>query len=136
MSEMIPKEEPSSEACDFDEVKDENTQLLLDLANLCYRQDRKDVENILLLGMSGAGKSALVNTVIKVIAGKYIPKAHVGKGTAASKTLCLTRYDSLFSLLFTCTYNKCTNVMSSLKKINPSSLKKSLKFDLMIKNST
>jgi predicted GTPase len=65
---------------------------MIDIAHLCNRRDRSKVENIFLLGKSGAGKSALVNTVIKVISGKYTPKAKVGAGTTQSKTLNLERY--------------------------------------------
>ena len=76
---------------DDEKVRCENTELMIDIARLCNRKDRSKVENIFLLGRSGAGKSALVNTLIKVIAGQYIPKAKVGAGVTQSKTLTLER---------------------------------------------
>ncbi|XP_053372584.1 uncharacterized protein LOC123561133 [Mercenaria mercenaria] len=90
--EFKPYEREAVEA--EENVRSENVQLLIDIAHLCNRKDRTRVENIFLLGKSGAGKSALVNTVIKVIAGKYLPKAKVGAGVTQSKTLTLERYKS------------------------------------------
>lgn len=79
---------------DFDRMCNENIQLLMDIAQLCNSKERKNVENIFLLGKVGAGKSALINTVIKALSGKYMPRAKVGKGVGASKTLTLNRYVS------------------------------------------
>lgn len=90
------KEVNAMEANDIDEdsFRNENVQLLKDIAQLCNREDRKSFENILLLGMVGAGKSALVNTLINAVSGSYIPKAKVGAGLRQSKTFTLNRYES------------------------------------------
>ena len=76
---------------DDERIRNENTELLIDIAHLCNRKDRSKVENIFLLGLVGSGKSSLVNTLIKAIAGKYIPKAKVGTSSAQSKTLTVER---------------------------------------------
>ncbi|KAH3800537.1 hypothetical protein DPMN_154170 [Dreissena polymorpha] len=55
--------------------QEENAELICEIAELCNRPDRKDPEVLLLLGSVGAGKSALVNTIIKAMTGKYIHKA-------------------------------------------------------------
>lgn len=83
-----------TEIMEEEEVRRQNLELLIEIAKLCNRRDRKHVENIFLLGKPGAGKSALINTVIKVLAGKYIPKAAVGAGVRQSKTLTLESYKS------------------------------------------
>ncbi|XP_053372570.1 uncharacterized protein LOC123544591 isoform X2 [Mercenaria mercenaria] len=77
-----------------EEIRRENKQLLKEIAGLCNRRDKTDVEKILLLGKIGAGKSSIVNTIIKALSGKYIPKAKVGKGSTQSKTFTLERYIS------------------------------------------
>ncbi|XP_052222385.1 uncharacterized protein LOC127838595 [Dreissena polymorpha] len=74
---------------DKTKVLEENTALLLEIAQLCNRPDRKTPEVLFLLGATGVGKSAMVNTIIKALCGKYFPKARTGHGLAATKTLTL-----------------------------------------------
>ncbi|XP_052220719.1 uncharacterized protein LOC127837564 isoform X2 [Dreissena polymorpha] len=74
---------------DKTKVQEENTALLLEIAQLCNRPDRKTPEVLFLLGATGVGKSAMVNTIIKALCGKYFPKAKTGHGLAATKTLTL-----------------------------------------------
>lgn len=90
----VIKEDVEKEENGDEQIRQENIELMIEIAHLCNRRDRSKVENIFLLGRSGAGKSALVNTVIKVISGKYTPKAKVGAGGTQSKTLNLERYKS------------------------------------------
>ncbi|XP_053372577.1 uncharacterized protein LOC123560126 isoform X2 [Mercenaria mercenaria] len=84
----------NQEETDIEEIRRENVELLTEISQLCSRKDRTRVENIFLLGKIGAGKSALVNTVIRAIAGKNIPKAKVGQGRTQSKTFTLERFES------------------------------------------
>jgi len=56
-----------------------------------FSPDRRKPEVVLLLGTSGSGKSALINTVVRAISGKHYEKALLGHGIAASKTLTLQR---------------------------------------------
>jgi predicted AAA+ superfamily ATPase len=82
---------------DLEAVVEENKELLDHIDWLCNSWDREDVERILLFGNIGAGKSSIVNTIIKALSGKYIPKAKVGQGSTQSKTFSLERY---YYLLF------------------------------------
>ncbi|XP_045209314.2 uncharacterized protein LOC123561157 isoform X2 [Mercenaria mercenaria] len=86
--------EMEAETTEHEEIRRENEQLLEEIAGLCNRRDKTDVEKILLLGKIGAGKSSIINTIIKALSGKYIPKAKVGKGSTQSKTFTLERYTS------------------------------------------
>ncbi|WAR30850.1 hypothetical protein MAR_033392 [Mya arenaria] len=44
------------------------------------------------LGTPGSGKSAMVNTIVKALCGKFYSKAVTGKGDALTKTLTLQRF--------------------------------------------
>ncbi|XP_052216692.1 uncharacterized protein LOC127834714 [Dreissena polymorpha] len=68
-------------------IREENTDLICEIADLCKRPDRTGPEVILLLGSVGVGKSAIVNTIIKAMTGKHYHKAKTGRGNTASKTL-------------------------------------------------
>ncbi|XP_060564760.1 uncharacterized protein LOC132723977 [Ruditapes philippinarum] len=70
----------------------ENRKLLTEIENLCSNTRRK-VENVLLIGKVGAGKSSLINSVRKALTGQYIPKAPAGKGSSSSKTKALERFE-------------------------------------------
>ncbi|KAH3808752.1 uncharacterized protein LOC127833722 [Dreissena polymorpha] len=65
-------------------IRKENAQLISEIADLCNRPDRKDPEVLLLLGSVDVGKSAMVNTIIKAMTGKYFHKAKTGSGNEAS----------------------------------------------------
>ncbi|WAR30849.1 hypothetical protein MAR_033391, partial [Mya arenaria] len=78
-------------AKDLEKVKERNNDLLLSIAQLCKRPNRTYPEVVFLLGLPGAGKSAIVNTIVKALCGKFYSKAVTGKGHAVSKTLILQR---------------------------------------------
>jgi predicted GTPase len=82
---------------ELEAVLEENKELLVHIDRLCNSWDRENVERILLFGNIGAGKSSIVNTIIKALSGKYIPKAKVGQGSTQSS---LERYYYLFIYLF------------------------------------
>ncbi|XP_060553820.1 uncharacterized protein LOC132714911 [Ruditapes philippinarum] len=75
-------------------VDQENENLLTEIEQLCSRTNRS-VENILLIGKVGAGKSSLINTIGKAFSGKYISRAEAGKGSSSSKTKTLGRFESV-----------------------------------------
>ncbi|XP_052789235.1 uncharacterized protein LOC128224359 [Mya arenaria] len=77
---------------EFEKVKERNTDLLIQIAQLCNRPDRTYPEVVFLLGTPGAGKSAMVNTMVKALCGKYYSKALTGKGQAQTKTLTLQSF--------------------------------------------
>jgi ABC-type lipoprotein export system ATPase subunit len=52
----------------------------------------RDAEVIMLIGQSGAGKSAMLNTVHMVLTGENFPYARQGAGHAQSVTLDIERF--------------------------------------------
>ncbi|KAK3585097.1 hypothetical protein CHS0354_004288 [Potamilus streckersoni] len=56
-----------------------------------FKSQRK-VKNILLLGLPSAGKSSLINSLVSLILGKYIPVASVGQGDQLTHTYAAHRY--------------------------------------------
>ncbi|XP_052787732.1 uncharacterized protein LOC128222686 isoform X1 [Mya arenaria] len=72
-------------------TKDGDTiKLLKEIESLCQRSKQPEV--ILLLGDVGAGKSSLVNTVIRALTEQHLPRAKTGRGGAHSKTVTLQRF--------------------------------------------
>ncbi|WAR31247.1 hypothetical protein MAR_033789 [Mya arenaria] len=53
-------------------------KLLKEIESLCQRSKQSEV--ILLVGDVGAGKSSLVNTVIRALTEQHLPRAKTGKG--------------------------------------------------------
>ncbi|XP_053372581.1 uncharacterized protein LOC128546265 [Mercenaria mercenaria] len=77
------------------DVEEENAALFDKIIKLLKRSDRKkNAEVIMLIGRIGAGKSALINTIQKVLTGEYYPIAQMGSGKAQSVTLDLERHDN------------------------------------------
>ncbi|XP_052224579.1 uncharacterized protein LOC127840136 [Dreissena polymorpha] len=74
--------------------REENVELICEIAELCNRPDRKDPEVLLLLSSIGAGKGAMVTTIIKAMTGKYFHKAKAGHGNVASKTLAFEWFEN------------------------------------------
>jgi predicted GTPase len=75
-----------------DDIRRKNEELLDKILQRCERSDREGPEVIMLIGRSGAGKSALINTIHQVITGEYYKIAKHGSGHAKSVTLDLGRY--------------------------------------------
>jgi predicted GTPase len=50
------------------------------------------LENILLIGTAGCGRSAFINTVHKALSGRYIMKAKCGFGECSSLTRTFQRF--------------------------------------------
>ncbi|XP_045208350.2 uncharacterized protein LOC123560161 [Mercenaria mercenaria] len=73
--------------------EDENETSLSGIFDLLESPDCESPEVILLIGRSGAGKSALINTLHKVLTGKYYPIAKHGSGKALTVTMELNRYE-------------------------------------------
>lgn len=48
-------------------------------------------QSLLLIGVPGAGKSALVNTLSSALRGEYIEKCEVGRGSLSSNTQAFMR---------------------------------------------
>ncbi|XP_053372602.1 uncharacterized protein LOC123561127 isoform X2 [Mercenaria mercenaria] len=76
------------------DVAEENAALLEEIIDLLERSDREHAEVIMLIGKSGAGKSAMISTIHKVLTGKYYQIARQGSGKAQSVTLDLGRYEN------------------------------------------
>ncbi|XP_052790292.1 uncharacterized protein LOC128224486 isoform X2 [Mya arenaria] len=66
-------------------------KLLKEIESLCQRSKQSEV--ILLVGDVGAGKSSLVNTVIRALTEQHLPRAKTGKGGAGSKTVTLQAFN-------------------------------------------
>ncbi|XP_052789509.1 uncharacterized protein LOC128223989 [Mya arenaria] len=81
-----------SNTTDTKPVKERNIEALINIAKLCHRPDRTYPEVVFLLGTPGVGKSAMVNTIVKALCGKYYSKAVTGKGHASTKTLTLQSF--------------------------------------------
>ncbi|XP_053372568.1 uncharacterized protein LOC123561138 [Mercenaria mercenaria] len=75
-------------------IEEENETLLNDILELLDSEVCEFPKVILLFGISGAGKSALINTIHKALTGQYFPIAKHGKGEAPSITMALNRYEN------------------------------------------
>lgn len=80
----------SEQRLDLD-VIEANTSLLGDILKLGETSERDNVEVIMLIGTTGSGKSAMINTIHTVLTGKSYQIARMGSGNATSVTLDLTR---------------------------------------------
>ncbi|XP_053385777.1 uncharacterized protein LOC123538735 [Mercenaria mercenaria] len=82
------------QATPLEEVLQENALILNDIAETCAQKKIKHTDNILLLGNAGSGKSALLNTIIKALSGRYIPRARYGFGQTCALTKTLQRFEN------------------------------------------
>ncbi|XP_060598449.1 uncharacterized protein LOC132752172 isoform X2 [Ruditapes philippinarum] len=71
----------------------DSPELFKAFLNLLEQNDELP-ENILMFGISGAGKSSLINTIHKVLTGKYFELAVTGRGATQTLTKELKRYEN------------------------------------------
>ena len=73
-----------------EDVEAENKTILEDIIRYCRRNDYKK-HNVLLVGRAGSGKSSVINNMLKIIIGEFLPRAQAGSGNVPSNTLRLGR---------------------------------------------
>jgi predicted GTPase len=77
---------------DLSQAEEQDSQELLEaFLDLLEQENDGPPENILIFGRSGAGKSSLINTIHKVLTGKYFELAETGRGGTPTLTTELKR---------------------------------------------
>ncbi|XP_053391670.1 uncharacterized protein LOC123561146 [Mercenaria mercenaria] len=101
--------------------EEENDSLLEEVFELLESPDCENPEVILLIGRSGAGKSSLVNTLHKVLTGRFYTIAKQGSGQTQTVTLDLLRYENCGVMLHRIsdknTRERMTNLLPKLPHI-------------------
>jgi predicted GTPase len=77
---------------DLSQAEEQDSQELLEaFLDLLEQKNDELPENILIFGRNGAGKSSLINTIHKVLTGKYFELAETGRGETQTLTMELER---------------------------------------------